>query len=251
MDIFRDLGVWLFAVGWWWILLMSGWIGLGVGLWERMRGDTSAKSVAFIVGGGLAIMIACFATWRAQYQAAQKARADLTMLTVPKLSGEVTLWSAAPTTNPIGTLVAIVVRIQNEGAPTIIRNVSAAVIRDQPHRVFPGQIIPDVGPITLPIPDSDGAAYVLTPDKRLMARAEETPIPTNGAVEGFIAVFAGRVKREEMFPGGWPEISFDDIRGRHYTIKGNPAGSGSKPVLNPYTLQQELTDQQPKPTQPE
>jgi hypothetical protein len=187
----------------------------------------------------LAIAALCFflagaRVWTAEHRArieAERIKAEaerakettekrLEALTIPNLSGEISLFSVFPAHDNKDAVVTLVAKIKNNGAPSIaeIQNIKARLTNGQELTLTPVPITDKLKTITLLRRQGEPGIVLMAndylPNKLLIA-----PVPTGGAVQGFVMALARGITKDELSQvGTLLIIDFQDINGRPFSI---------------------------------
>ncbi len=246
MGITTDFIAFLVAVfGRWQHWASGGGIGGAVLLllyfYERMSGIAMPKRMYAALVIGAFLFAAFFTAWRDQYHtalAAMQRVAEIETEKSPDLKGEIGIVAVAPAgpknSNSIVTLFAT---IKNTGAPSIADSMLVTIKMTNGRKV---QLTPLGVPrkeLTLSGKPNE-PNVVFQREDYLPEKAISNPIPTGGAVQGFVwGVALGAEQREVINKGTIIVISFKDIQGNDRSIvkvMGNGEGFG---VLSPKNIQ--------------
>jgi hypothetical protein len=142
---------------------------------------------------------------------------------------------AGPVLSAIITVTAI---IRNTGAPSIAELSSASM--EIGERTVDAVVIPPPrDQVNLLVGTKKGEGMTFLSVDFLPRKAMSQPIPTGGAVSGFIQLFVAKVEREEVYSNGIITLTFKDVLDNKYTLKSAKGDQGGRqPILNIDKLQE-------------
>lgn len=229
-----DFIKWLSLIfGRWQVWASGGGIGGAVViilyLIERLIGWTMPKNWYVLIFVILFILSASFIVWKDEHQktsileqelATEKERSKPNF----HIEAGVSYVSPAGKTNE-SSIVVVIGIIKNTGAPSIASNFLVSVNVKGVTTV--GQFFPFGENIVIPALNS-APQITLHRDDYLVKKGMQQPIPTGGAVQGFLIVLVPNVKPAEILDvGSRISLSLKDASGRSYSVDQVTHGSSS------------------------
>jgi hypothetical protein len=243
-QLFSDFFLFIYTIlSYWQAYATGGLITMAVGLFERLSNHQLTKR-AYV---GLFVITFLFASfflaWRDEHNNYLRTSEELQKIKSPILTGEImTSAVIAPTvggslteTEKItdnDTVLMLVVRIKNQGAPTILDNWRLTV-------TYPGMapkeailLTPPPGTMLGPKPaDLTFSSADFLPDKTIT-----NPIPTGGAVTGNLMFLVRGISPAapiEVVKGAQLDLYFKDVGGSEKHIHAEFAGKLDKSIAIP------------------
>lgn len=180
----------------------------------------------------IAFVISASVLWAMEHQKAVDLAKRITK-TFPELSGVINFSAVAPAgEHEENTIVTVVATVKNTGTPSIADDFTLSI--KSGNRETKGQAFPI--PETITLADEKGSSFQLKAQDYLPRKAVSQPIPTGGAVQGFITVLARDFKLGIEKGGTVITLTFSDISGKTYKIESILTGQ-SLELPDPTKLQ--------------
>lgn len=218
MNVLREIAQFGIAVLKHWQAYMTGGIIMAILTsygWLTSKTISRRTAVLAIVSF---FAVASFMTWSDQYHATLRAEEQLRGLTTPKFKGSIDSVSVSPSSEKGDALVIINAHIINLGSPSIAEFLDCMV------RTASGnQSEGDFGPIPVQLAVSFSepklknaqAALIYAREDNLLVKGTSVPIPTGGAVSGWLYVVVHGIDENEILrPGTVISLAVADVRGK-------------------------------------
>jgi hypothetical protein len=218
MDIVHDITRFALAVLKNWQAYMTGGIIMAIlTSYEWLTKRTISRRVAIVAIVSF-FAVASFMAWSEQYQAALRIEAKLRDLTTPEFKGSIDSVSVSPSSEKGDALVIINAHIINLGSPSIAE-FSDCMVRTASGRQIVGEFgpIPPQLAVSFSEPKLKGAkaALIYVREDNLLVKGSAAPIPTGGAVSGWLYVVVHGIDENEILrPGTIISLAVDDVRGK-------------------------------------
>lgn len=243
LELLSDFGAFVLAFLGHWQSYMTGGIVLAiVAVYERLTTKTvSRRTVGF---GLVAFTVAAFFTaWREQHEAAKAEHAEVTRLTsqlnamsTPRLTAAIDFTSHArggPRNKDL--IVGVFATISNTGAASIAKEFRVIFLAADGKATNGEMVVLPRDKLTMG--DSRGKNIELSSSNFLPRKAIANPIPTGGAVTGFILVLVRNVTHEDFTrEGAHVILEFNDVNGTRHEAQSH-AGSRDEVIVMPADLQ--------------
>lgn len=186
----------------------------------KMKRPLSLKHLWVV--GALLLLIAFYQAWNDEHTARAESDRTIQSLTVPDFKFSYGNSAAAPAEeNDASTLVTREVTITNLGAPSVVSKFSVEVRPEGSSQWDTVEIIPVDQPVRMEFTDGR-PPETLPADRYLPMEVREKPIPTNGAIVGFIPMFIHNVNRTTiMSPKTIFRMHCYDARGKEFISDSN------------------------------
>ena len=218
MDVLNEITRFGLAVVTHWQAYMTGGIVVAIlSAYERLTRKTISRRIVVIAIIAF-FVVASFMAWRDQYRAAISAEDQFKTLTTPRFEGAIDTVSASPSSTKGGALVILTAHVKNIGAPSIAE-FSDCSVNTSSGEASNGEF----GPIPLqlgvtfgePKPKKAETALIYPREDNLNIKGSAAPIPTGGAVSGWLYFVVNGVDENEVLqPGTVISLTVKDVRGQ-------------------------------------
>jgi hypothetical protein len=218
MSLLNEIAKFILAALKHWQAYMTGGIIIAIlSLYERAK-KRSIPLRLMISIATVFLMAAVFMAWRDQYHATIRAEEQLKTLTTPQFEGSIDMVAASPTTIKDDAIILITAHIKNLGAPSIAEFSDCMVIASsgkESDGAF-GPIPVQLG-VTFQEPKlkDTKAAMIYPREDNLLIKGSDAPIPSGGAVSGWLYVIVHGISAYEVLhPGTVISLTVKDVRGQ-------------------------------------
>jgi hypothetical protein len=158
------------------------------------------------------VFFACFQAWQYEYRKAADAQIQIDSLTKPNLQVQMARLYTAPASE--GSVAVAEAMVVNKGAQSIATNFTAYIVMNDGRVIYGNILMPPAAGTKLTLGfDGSPTKESYEASDFLPRKAIDRPIPTNGAVDGFMEILFRNVTPDEINGKSSFHLTVKDVNG--------------------------------------